>query len=116
MASSPPSRGWMKKGCLSGLPDFPVCWVGYHSKYPSAGRRQRRDAKARLYAGFSATVSIRALIIRLPIDGSLAHEGTMPQVSTRSWRSGGSGLSLDPAGFLGGRSTTAYTSLVGATL
>jgi hypothetical protein len=30
MASSPPSWGWMKNGCLSGFPDFPVCWVGYH--------------------------------------------------------------------------------------
>src|SRR4249919_891052 len=104
----------MKKGCLRGLPDFPVCWVGYHSKYPSAGSRQRRDANARLYAGFSATVSIRALIIRLPIFGSLAHDGTSPQVSTRSWRSGGSGSgSLLPEG---DRSITAYTGLVGATL
>ena len=64
-----------------------------------------------MYAGFSATVSIRALIIRLPIEGSFAHDGTRPQVRTRSWRSGGSGLSFE-----GGRSTTAYTSLVGATL
>jgi hypothetical protein len=71
-------------------------------------------ANARLYAGFSATVSIRALIIRLPIDGSFAQDGTSPQRSTRSCRS------VSPLGspppLLGGRSTTAYTSLVGATL
>src|SRR4249919_80700 len=104
----------MKKGCLRGLPDFPVWCVGYHSKYPSAGSRQRRDAKARLYAGFSATVSIRALIIRLPIAGSLAQEGTSPHVSTRNCRSGGSGSSASRGD--GDRSITAYTALVGATL
>src|SRR3954454_14229036 len=111
MARTPWSCGRMKNGCLRGFPGFGSSWVGYHSKYPSAGSRQRRFAKARLYAGFSATVSIRALIIRLPIEGSLAHDGTSPQVTTLSWRWGGAPLSLE-----GGRSTTAYTSLVGATL
>ena len=44
-------------------------------------------ANARRNAGFSATVSIRALIIRLPIEGSLAQNGTSPHFTTRSWRS-----------------------------
>ncbi len=54
---------------------------------------------------------MRALIMRLPIDGSFAQDGTRPHLSTRSWRWAGSSDSHD-----GGRSTTAYTSLVGATL
>ena len=67
-----------------------------------------------MYAGFSATVSIRALIIRLPIDGSFAHDGTSPQVSTRSWRSRRLGVGVVTRD--GDRSITAYTGLVGATL
>jgi len=106
MARRPPSRGRTKNGCLTGLPARVVCEVAYHSKYPSAGRRHRRAANARRKAGFSATVSIRALIIRLPIEGSLAQDGTSPQRSTRSWRSAGSGGS-SPSGRRGGRSTTA---------
>ena len=47
----------------------------------AVGRIRQRQAKARLYAGFSATVSMRALIIRLPIEGSLAHDGTRPHRS-----------------------------------
>src|SRR3954471_8440946 len=104
----------MKNGCLRGLPDNVCSWVGYHSKYPSAGSRQRRDANARLYAGFSATVSIRALIIRLPLEGYFAPAGTRRHVGPRSCRVGGSGSvssRLD-----GDRSITAYTALVGATL
>ncbi len=72
-------------------------------------------AKARRYAGFSATVSIRALIIRLPILGSFAHDGTRPHVTTLSCRWGSAGSSAG-ASCEGGRSTTAYTFLVGATL
>ena len=67
-----------------------------------------------MYAGFSATVSIRALIIRLPMAGSFAHDGIRPQLSTRSWRSGGSGSGSSRED--GDRSITAYTGLVGATL
>ena len=64
----------------------------------------RRFANACRYAGFSASVSTRALIMRLPTLGSFAQKGTSPQVTTRSWRG--------PSG----RSSTAYTGLVGATL
>ena len=31
MASTPPSLGRMKKGCLRGRPAAVVCEVGYHS-------------------------------------------------------------------------------------
>ena len=64
---------------------------------------QRRLRNADLNEFFSATVSARALIMRLPIFTSLAHRGTSPQckVSTRR---------TDPD------SSTAYTSRVGATL
>ena len=44
-------------------------------------------ANAALNAGFSLTVSARALIMRLPIEMSLAQEGTSPQRTTRSSRS-----------------------------
>ena len=75
----------------------------------------RQDGAAllegRRYAGFSATVSIRALIIRLPMDGSLAQNGTSPHVSTRSWRSG----SRAPAvlGLAGGRPLDHGVDLLG---
>ena len=46
---------------------------------PSAGTRQRRLRKAVRKAGFSASVSTRALIMRLPIVGSLAQLGIKPQ-------------------------------------
>ena len=51
----------------------------FHSKNPSAGMRHRRFRNALRKEGFSATVSERALIIRLPIPGSLAQEGIKPQ-------------------------------------
>ncbi len=55
---------------------------------------------------------MRALIILLPIEGSLAQNGTRPHFRVRSWRSEGPVLSSDDCG----RWTTAYTCLVGATL
>ncbi len=36
--------------------------------------------KAARNDGLDATVSARALNVRLPMDGSLAHDGTSPQV------------------------------------
>src|SRR5256885_8207534 len=49
-----------------------------HSKKPSASTRQRRRCNACRKLGFSATVSTRALIVRCPLLGSLAQEGTNP--------------------------------------
>ena len=43
---------------------------------------------ARRYAGLLATVSALALIIRLPIPGSFAQDGTSPQRTARSCRRG----------------------------
>src|ERR1700689_4861423 len=75
----------MKYGCfLPLLPAGGAC----HSKYPSAGSRQRRLANAALKAGFSLTVSARALISLLPIAVSLAQKGTRPQRTIRSSRCG----------------------------
>ena len=64
---------WMYIGVLVLLPG--VC---FHSKKPSARIRHRRRRKAVRNDGFSASVSPRALIIRLPIDGSLAQDGISP--------------------------------------
>src|SRR5262245_12658781 len=50
-----------------------------HSKHPSATMRQRRCLKALLKLGCWDSVSARALIIRLPIEGSLAQAGMRPQ-------------------------------------
>src|SRR5690606_13240102 len=52
-----------------------------HSKKPSAGIRQRRRLNAERNAGFSKAVSERALIILLPVIGSLAHDGTSPHLN-----------------------------------
>ena len=68
-----------------------------------------------MYAGFSATVSIRALIIRLPIEGSLAHDGTRPQRQHAQLALRRLAASSASRGD-GERSMTAYTGLVGATL
>ena len=64
---------------------------------------QRRREKGTRKEFFWATVSARALIIRLPILGSLAQNGTSPQCSASRLRA--------PS-----RSRTAYTVWVGATL
>src|SRR5660397_127404 len=45
---------------------------------------QRRRAKAVRNDGFSAIVSTRALIMREPMAGSLAHEGTRPHFAMSS--------------------------------
>ena len=71
---------------------------------------QRRVANAFLKAGFSATVSIRALMSREPIEVSLAQDGTSPHLTVVSLRIVSSGCSR----FF--RSTTATTWSVGATL
>ncbi|OKJ74316.1 hypothetical protein AMK32_35495 [Streptomyces sp. CB01883] len=65
---------------------------------------------ARRKAGFSCTVSTRALIIRAPVFASFAQVGTSPQRSGRSFREAAAGPS--PGGM---RSRTAETSSVGAT-
>ena len=57
-------------------------------------------------AGFSNTLSLRALIILAPMPGSFAHEGTRPQRATCSCRTASSSIS---------RSSTIGTSSVGAT-
>ena len=67
--------------------------------------RQRRLLKAERKAGFSATVSARALIMRAPMLGSLAQAGISPQRNKHNWR-----VSLPP-----GCRTTA-TGCVGAML
>ena len=64
----------MNQGCL---PPAATC----HSYQPSASTRQRRFLNASRNDGFSASVSERALIMRLPIARSLAHFGTSPQCS-----------------------------------
>ncbi len=52
-----------------------------HSYQPSAGTMHLRLTRADLKDGFSAAVSLRALIIREPIVGSFAQLGTKPQVN-----------------------------------
>jgi len=47
---------------------------------------QRFFANDRLNAGLSARPSARALIIRSPIDGSFAHDGTSPHRTRDSTR------------------------------
>src|SRR3712207_9446312 len=63
----------------------------------------RRLRKALRKDGFSGAVSERALIMRDPISGSSAHEGTRPHLSVSRRR-------LPPS------ATTAATDCVGATL
>ena len=87
----------MNQGCL---PPGATC----HSYQPSASTRQRRFLNASRNDGFSAIVSARALIMRLPIARSLAHLGTSPQCSIAKARAPSS-----PA-------RTAGTSWVGAML
>jgi hypothetical protein len=65
--------------------------------------RHRRRLSAGLYAFLVARVSARALIIFEPTFGSLAHVGTRPQWKASTRRTPPS-------------DSTAYTSLVGATL
>ncbi len=69
----------MNQGCL---PPAATC----HSYQPSASTRQRRFLNASRNDGFSASVSERALIMRLPIARSLAHFGTRPQCSIANAR------------------------------
>ena len=64
---------------------------------------QRLWAKAWRNAGLVATVSARALIMRLPIDRSLAQRGTSPQWKVSSRR-------VEPSRY------TTNTSVVGAVL
>ncbi len=82
-----------------------------HSYHPSAGTRQRRASAALRNPGLSSSVSARALIMRLPTERSLAHDGTSPQVSTRSCRTGAASGSSR-----GVRSSTTGATLVGARL
>ena len=53
--------------------------VRRHSKNPQASIRQRRLLSVVRKLGFSATVSTRALIMRLPIEASFAQDGIKPQ-------------------------------------
>ena len=78
-AKSGCSRRLMYTGCLRA----PVC---SHSKKPLAGIRQRLRRKAERKDGFSAAVSERALIIRLPILASFAHPGISPHLCQASSR------------------------------
>ena len=87
----------MNQGCL---PPGATC----HSYQPSASTRQRRLRKASRNEGFSASVSARALIMRLPIARSFAHLGTRPQCSMANARAPSSAA------------RTAGTACVGATL
>src|SRR5262245_43588840 len=98
----------MKNGCLT-LPSR------FHSYQPSAGTRHRRLATEVRNAEVVAAFSDRALIIREPIDLSLAHAGISPHRMTRRLRTvvAGSG---EPSSSRGCRCTTATTSFVGATL
>ncbi len=68
----------------------------------------RRLPNAFLKAGLSATVSLRALIMRLPMDGSFAQLGTRPHFAVRSSRVGGPSSES--------RAMTIGASLVGAML
>src|SRR5690242_14567336 len=63
----------IQQGCFFPEPSF------FHSKNPSVTTRQRLLLKLERNAGFSGAVSDRALIMRSPMAGSLAHEGTRPQ-------------------------------------
>src|SRR5216110_2610313 len=64
----------------NGRCDLSVMYIGvlvpsgdfFHSKNPDAGTRHRRRCSAARNAGFVASDSTRALIMRLPIEGSLA--------------------------------------------
>src|SRR5690625_2835781 len=71
---------WKYQGCF--LPSEVFC----HSYQPSAGMTQRCFFTAERKLGFVSRVSLRALIIRAPILGSLDHGGTRPQWASRSWR------------------------------
>ena len=83
--TAPPSAGRMKYGCLTGLPP-PCAGTGTtrSSRRPAAG--SAGTANALRNAGFSATVSTRALISRAAPDGVLrpgrhqppAHLGEQP--------------------------------------
>ena len=87
-----------------------------HSYQPSAAPAARREAAALANADFSSTDSARALIIRSPTLTSLAQDGTSPQVSRRSWRTGGASSSYDGSVDRGARVRTTGACLVGATL
>ena len=68
--------------------------------------------------GFDATVSARALNIRLPTAGSLAHDGTRPHLYRPSSRWTATGPSSDPApasAAASGTSATARIDRVGGT-
>lgn len=58
----------------------------FHSKNPLAGTTQRRLLKALRNEGFSDAVSLRALIMRLPMARSLDQNGTSPQRSIATSR------------------------------
>src|SRR5262245_226888 len=77
--------------------------VRFHSKNPSASTTQRVAFKGRAKDGLDAIVSIRALIILLPIAASFAQCGMRPHV-----RGSMTGPDSPP--------TTARTSCVGAML
>ena len=51
MASTPPSRGAMKNGCLTGLPSRAQPSVGYHSKKESRRASGTADAERPLERG-----------------------------------------------------------------
>jgi hypothetical protein len=70
----------MQCGCFFFVP------VACHPKNASAGMRQRRRLNALRKDGLVATVSLRALMSRLPIFGSSAQDGTRPQRSMAAVR------------------------------
>ena len=75
---APPRRGMTRQASPRWL-GIGTAGVRLHSNHPftGAGHRRRRDAARN--AGFSATVSDRALISRFPIARSRAQDGAKPE-------------------------------------
>ena len=78
--TGPPPAEAMNRGC------FPVS-SSRHSSHPSAGMRHRLRWNAVRNAGFSCTVSARALMSRAPIFTSFAHAGISAHRSFATARS-----------------------------
>jgi hypothetical protein len=82
-----------KPAKAKGWCDLSVMYIGvlvpsgdfFHSKNPDAGTRHRRRRSALRNAGLSANVSTRALIMRLPMEGSSAQLGIKPQRKKSIW-------------------------------
>ena len=74
----------MKNGCFTRLAGLGPLLGGVPLVVAVGGEQAATGRERRRKAGFSWTVSMRALIILLPIAGSLAQNGTRPHRRVRS--------------------------------